>query len=42
MTAIVTVGVRKCIKEFGGVSGDVAGFALIIGEAAGLITLGIM
>lgn len=42
MTAIVTVGVRKCIKEFGGGSGDVAGFALIIGEAAGLITLGIM
>lgn len=42
MTVIVTIGVRKCIKEFGGVSGDVAGFALVIGEATGLITLGIM
>lgn len=42
MIAVVLIGVRKCIKEFGGVSGDVAGFALVIGEAAGLITLGIV
>lgn len=42
MIIMVTLGVRKCIKEFGGVSGDVAGFALVIGETTGLLILGII
>jgi len=32
----------KCIKEFGGVSGDVAGFILVISECIGLVTLAII
>jgi len=42
MSIGVTLSVRKCIKEFGGVSGDVAGFALVIGEVIGIVTLGII
>lgn len=42
MSIGVTLSVRKCIKEFGGVSGDVAGFALVVGEVIGIITLGLI
>lgn len=38
----VTWAVEKCKKEFGGISGDVAGFALVIGEVLGILTLGMM
>lgn len=38
----VTLAVEKCKKEFGGISGDVAGFALVIGEVAGILVLGII
>lgn len=38
----VTWAVEKCRKEFGGISGDVAGFALVIGEVVGILTLGII
>ena len=34
--------VEKCKKEFGGISGDVAGFALVVGEVIGILSLGIM
>lgn len=42
ITLSVTFGVEKCKKEFGGMSGDVAGFALVIGEVIGILTLGVM
>lgn len=35
----IILSVFKCIKEFGGISGDVSGFALVVGELAGLIGL---
>lgn len=38
----VTLAVEKCEKEFGGISGDVAGFALVVGEVAGILVLGII
>lgn len=38
----ITLAVKKCIKEFGGVSGDVAGFALVVGEVIGILTMGIL
>lgn len=38
----VTIAVEKCKKEFGGISGDVAGFALVVGEVAGILVLGII
>lgn len=38
----ITLAVKKCIKEFGGVSGDVAGFALVVGEAIGILAIGIL
>jgi len=38
----VTWAVEKCKKEFGGISGDVAGFALVAGELIGILTLGII
>lgn len=38
----VTWAVEKCRKEFGGISGDVAGFALVVGEIIGILTVGIM
>lgn len=38
----VTLAVEKCKKEFGGISGDVAGFALVIGEVTGILVLGII
>lgn len=38
----ITFSVHKCIKEFGGVSGDVAGFALVIGELIGILTISII
>jgi adenosylcobinamide-GDP ribazoletransferase len=38
----VTLSVEKCKKEFGGISGDVAGFALVIGEVTGILVLGII
>lgn len=42
MTIGITLAVKKCIKEFGGVSGDVAGFALVVGEVIGILTMGIL
>lgn len=36
----VTWAVEKCKKEFGGISGDVAGFALVVGELIGILALG--
>lgn len=38
----VTWAVEKCKKEFGGISGDVAGFALVVGELIGILALGII
>ena len=38
----IKLAVEKCKKEFGGISGDVAGFALVIGEVIGILTLGII
>ena len=38
----VTLVVEKCKKEFGGISGDVAGFALVVGEVTGTLVLGII
>ncbi|WP_160687827.1 adenosylcobinamide-GDP ribazoletransferase [Clostridium sp. C2-6-12] len=38
----VTLAVEKCKKEFGGISGDVAGFALVLGEVTGVLVLGII
>jgi adenosylcobinamide-GDP ribazoletransferase len=38
----ITWAVEKCRKEFGGISGDVAGFALVVGEVIGILTLGIV
>lgn len=38
----ITWAVEKCKKEFGGISGDVAGFALVVGEVVGILTLGIV
>jgi adenosylcobinamide-GDP ribazoletransferase len=38
----VTWAVEKCKKEFGGISGDVAGFALVVGELIGILTLGVI
>ena len=38
----VTWAVEKCKKEFGGISGDVAGFALVVGEVVGILTLSII
>ncbi|OOM74651.1 cobalamin synthase [Clostridium puniceum] len=38
----ITWAVEKCKKEFGGISGDVAGFALVVGEVIGILVLGII
>jgi adenosylcobinamide-GDP ribazoletransferase len=37
----ITWAVEKCKKEFGGISGDVAGFALVIGEVIGILALSV-
>lgn len=46
LVALIAIGitwaVEKCKKEFGGISGDVAGFALVVGEVTGILTLGII
>lgn len=46
LVLLITVGiiwsVEKCKKEFGGISGDVAGFALVVGEIIGILTLGLI
>ena len=42
ITLGITWAVEKCKKEFGGISGDVAGFALVVGEVIGILTLGVM
>ncbi|SFD02465.1 adenosylcobinamide-GDP ribazoletransferase [Clostridium uliginosum] len=42
MGIAITLATEKCIKEFGGISGDVAGFALVKGEIAGLLILSII
>lgn len=39
---VVALAVEKCKKEFGGISGDVAGFALVVGEVTGILVLGII
>ena len=38
VTVTISLCVKKCIKEFGGMSGDVAGFSLVVGELAGLLS----
>lgn len=38
----ILFAVEKCKKEFGGISGDVAGFALVIGEVIGILTLSVI
>jgi len=38
----ITWAVEKCKREFGGISGDVAGFALVIGEVIGILALSLM
>ncbi|MBN7572545.1 adenosylcobinamide-GDP ribazoletransferase [Clostridium sp. 2-1] len=42
MSLGIKLSVEKCRKEFGGISGDVAGFALVIGEVVGILILGII
>lgn len=42
ITLSIKWAVEKCKKEFGGISGDVAGFALVVGEVIGILTLGIL
>ena len=46
LVSLITLGiiwaVEKCKKEFGGISGDVAGFALVVGEVIGILTLGVI
>lgn len=42
ITLTIKWAVEKCKKEFGGISGDVAGFALVVGEVVGILTLGIV
>ena len=46
LVSLITLGiawaVEKCKKEFGGISGDVAGFALVVGELMGILTLCVM
>ncbi|WP_244835099.1 adenosylcobinamide-GDP ribazoletransferase [Clostridium sp. BJN0001] len=37
-----SVSVRRCISNFGGVSGDVAGFSLVIAETVGLLTFALL
>lgn len=36
------LSMRRCVKSFGGVSGDLAGFALTISELCGLVVLAIL
>lgn len=38
---VVSLLVLKCIKEFGGIFGDVVGFVLVMGEVIGILMLGI-
>ena len=38
MIIVSKFGVNKCLKEFGGVSGDVAGFILVIAECSAFVT----
>jgi adenosylcobinamide-GDP ribazoletransferase len=38
----ITWAVEKSKKEFGGLSGDVAGFALVVGEVIGILTLSVI
>jgi len=42
ITLGITWAVEKCKKELGGISGDVAGFALIVGEVIGILALAVM
>lgn len=36
---VISICTFKCFKEFGGISGDVAGFSLVLGELFGLLSL---
>ncbi len=42
MILVAKFGINKCLKEFGGVSGDVAGFILVIAECSAFVTLALI
>ena len=42
MLAIAFLLLRNCLKELGGINGDVAGYILVLSELSGIITLAII